>query len=410
MRAGPPLRLSVLLALAAACYYAVFAFYPALFWMVGVNDYGVWFLDTFAILASNDAVTRGLDPYAVNPLDYFGRPHVYSHWWLHLRDLGLTRAHNFWVGLGLVGAFLVAAVARLRPSEPRQVPYYLAVLCASPVLLAVNRANNDLVVFLVLAPLVACLLDARGTVRLLAPFLVAVAAGLKFYPAAAGLVLLAAAPARELRLRIALALGLLLLVGLGIRGELAGFGPIAPKPEGLLSFGATAAFNALGWTGWMPKAVAAALGLAAFVAFWRWRGLEEWSSLQDKPADRLAFVLGAVLLTGCFFTSLNFAYRWVFALWLAPMLWWLPAHAAVPAAVRDLARLTRALLFAVLWVDAAVCFVLNRFTGRVALADLQAMANRAFLVEQPLFWAFFVCLLAFLATFARQGWRNLRGA
>jgi hypothetical protein len=406
--ASPPRKSSArtlwtLLALAAGCYFAIFAFYPALFWYAGINHYGVWFLDTFALLASNDAVTRGLNAYVANPLDYFGRPHVYSHWWLHLRDLGLTRADNFWVGLTLVGAFLVAALSRLRPAEPRQMLYYLAVLCSSPVLLAVNRANNDLVVFVLLTPLVSCLLDGRGVVRLAAPFLIAAAAALKYYPAAAGLVLLAAAPARELRGRVALAAGLFVLVGIGLKADLAAFAPLAPKPEGFLSFGSTAFFHALGWDGWAPKLLCVAGGAAAFGWFWRSRWFDGWEVPAGRRADWLHFVLGASLLAGCFFTSLNFSYRWIFAVWLAPFLWSLPTDSSAPARVRRLAALTRALLIAVLWIDAAACLVLNRFVDVVSVAELKRWAEIGFLLEQPVYWALFLCLLAFLARFTRQG-------
>ncbi len=55
-----------------AGWFGMFALFPELYRFVGLRHYGVWFLDTFAILASNDAVARGLDPYAANPLDYLG--------------------------------------------------------------------------------------------------------------------------------------------------------------------------------------------------------------------------------------------------------------------------------------------------------------------------------------------------
>lgn len=400
-------RLWVLLGLAVTCYFAAFAFYPDLFWFAGVNHYGVWFLDSFAVLASNDAITRGINPYGPNPLDYFHRPHVYSNWWLHLRDLGLTRADNVWLGLTLVGLFLLAALSRLKPAQPRQLLFYLAVLASSPVLLAVNRANIDLVIFVLLTPLVSCLLDKRPVVRYAAPFLIAVAAGLKYFPAAAGLVLVAAAPARELRWRVTLALGLLVLVGVSVESDLAAFGQFAPQPEGFLSFGAMALTHALGWDGAWPKLLGLALGAGVFVWFWRSRRFEGWAIPPERQADWLHFILGAVLLAGCFFTSLNFAYRWIFAVWMAPLLWWLPSDLAAPGPVRSLARLTRTLLIAVLWIDTAFCFALNRAIPWVSGPQLQRWADRAFILEQPLFWAFFVCVLAFLACFSRRAVKAL---
>jgi len=246
-------------------------------------------------------------------------------------------------------------------------------------------------------------------VRFAAPFFIATAVALKYYPAAAGLVLFAAAPPRELRWRVAVMLALLALVGLDLAPDLAAFGSLAPQPESLLSFGANAFFHGGGWDGWVPKLLSVALGAAAFAWWWRARPLGEWEPSPEQRTDWLHFILGASLLAGCFFTTLNFSYRWVFALWLAPLLWSLPRDEAAPASVRRFARTTRALLLAVLWIDAAYCAVLNRFIGVVPLATLVRWADRMFLVEQPLVWAFFVCVLAFLAHFTRGGLRALAG-
>ena len=404
-----PRRLWCLLVAFAACWFLSFVWFPQLYLFVGVNHFGVWFLDTYALLATNDAISLGRDPWIMNPLDPFGRGHVYSHWWLHFRDLGLTRAHNLWLGLAFVAAFFPAALARLRPRTPGEVVWYLVVLCASPLLLAVNRANNDLVVFALLAPVVPCLLSSRAVVRLAAPVLIAIAAGLKFYPAIAGLVLLAGTDARELRRRLVVGVFLLAAVGVNIAPDLVHFAGVAPKAEGLMTFGSVNLLEAGGVHG--PRAVALGfvLGALAGLAFARSRVFDGW---EIAPADRaawLSFVLGAVLLTGCFFTSTNFSYRWVFALWLAPLLWRLPRDAAAPAAVRRLAGLTVALLVVALWADALATTVLATATGHASRDAIMRWADRVFLVEQPLTWAFFACLLGFLTHFTRGGLRVLLG-
>ena len=392
----------LLLIVLTAAYFAAFAWNPKLYFILGVAHYGGWFIDTFALLASNDAVTRGLDPYAPNPLDYFNRAHVYSHWWLHLRDLGLTRADNLWLGLVLVCSFLVAALWRLRPQAPGQLLWYLAVLCSSAFVLAVDRGNNDLVIFLLLTPLVPCLLSRRPLVRLLAPFLVAVAAMLKYYPAAAALVLLACAERSELRPRLLITLLLMAVAGYSVAGDLAGFGPLAPKPGGLMTFGATGGMHELGWDGWGPKLVVAGIGLASVIGFWRRAALGGWEPAPARRSDWLHLILGAVLLTGCFFTSMNFAYRWVFAVWLAPALWLLPRDPDTPAPVRRLARASMWLLLIVLWWPPISCVIVNQFIGVVPASTIMLLAKLVFLVEQPVDWALFLCLLVFLTHFARR--------
>lgn len=406
--ARPARRWWLLFALLTAAYFGLFVLHPNLYFALGVAHYGAWFIDTFALLASNDAVSRGLNPYDNNPLDYFHRPHVYSHWWLHLRDLGLTRADTMRLGLGLVGAFLLAALARLRPASARQVWWYAAVLCSAPVLLAVDRGNNDLVIFVLLAPLVPCLLSGHRWVRLMAPFLVAAAAALKYYPATAGLVLLAAADRDELRPRLLVTGLLLTCAGLSVAGDLALFGPLAPQPEGLLSFAATGFFHELGWTGWAPKLVCAGAGLAAAVCFWSGRMLQDWEPLPARRSDWLHFVLGAALLTACFFTSSNFGYRWIFSIWLAPFLWMLPGDPSAPGPVRRLAHWTRWLLLAVLWWASLCCIVLNLLIGVVPAATVMRLASWSYLAEQPMDWAFFLCLLVFLVHFTRRRLAVLR--
>ena len=392
-----------------AAWFLSFGVWPELYRLVGTTHYGVWFLDSFAILASSDALARGLDPYVPNPLDYFNRPHVYTHWWLRLHDIGLTRASNFWVGLTVVATFFAAAVAFLRPRGWRELEWFGVMLGSPPVLLAVNRANNDLVIFVLLAPVVPCLLDGRRLVRMAAIALIAVAAGLKFFPASAGLILLAGAgvTVREVRERLALAVAVLAVVGFDLAGDLAGIGKLAPNAFGLMTFAATNLPAELG----VPRVYGGAVGwmVAAgiVVGFWRSRCLEGWVIAPRETGAWLSFVLGAVVLTACFFAGTNFSYRWVFALWLAPFLWRLRGEASAPQAVRRLGGWTAGLLVVALWADGVVSALLGGMQGLISPAQAERMAAIFFAIEQPVTWVFFGCLLGFLTHFTREGVRNL---
>ena len=401
------LRFWWMLGAVALIYFGSFAVFPRLFPFVGVNHYGVWFLDSFAILASNDALARGLDPYVPNALDYFNRPHVYSHWWLGLGKLGLTRADNFWLGSLLGLAFFFAVLARLRPRAPLEMLWYLAILCSSPLVLALERANNDLVVFVLLGPVVPCLLHANRWWRLVAVALIAMAAGLKFYPAIAGLLLLFGRDVREVRGRLVIAVAALGVVGVSLVPDLAQFSGLAPRAKGLMTFGSVHLLEAFGLSGRAATVLGLVAAAVVVAGFLRWQVLADWEFPADYRADWLTFLLGAALLTGCFFTGTNFGYRWVFAIWLAPLLWRLPRDARVPAAVRKFATVTAALLVWVLWADGLLSALLGRFSSTVSGATLFQWADGFFLIEQPLLWAFFAALLGWLSHFAFRAVKGL---
>lgn len=382
---------------------------PGLLWYMGVMHYDGWYADTFALLAASDAAAQGLNPYLPNPLDVFNRPHVYSHWWLHLHDAGLTRADISWLGPLVVALFFISALLYLRPRNRGQWWFYFALLVSPPLLLALDRANNDLIVFILLTPLVPCLRHVRTGVRFMAPLLVALVAGLKYFPAAAGLALLASAPARELRWRLALGIVLLVITGISVAPDLAMFSAIAPKPYGWASFGAGNFFVTLGWDGTMPKVVLVVAAAALAMVAGRSRRLAGWVPTPGEQDDWLRFVVGGAMLTGCFFASTNFSYRWVFALWLAPLIWNLAHDSSAPATARRLARLSQWLLLAALWLD--TCFTWIVFLGRGTLTQAFWLGwlKWSYLAEQPLTWAFFACVLIFLVHFAKTGLRALRG-
>lgn len=397
----PPSRVGWTFAFAILAWFIAFALAPFAFFALGVNHFGPWFLDTYAILASNDAVTAGLNPYTPNPLDPFGRPHVYARAWLHLRDLGLTRQHTLPVGFGLVLTFIFSVLATVQPRTWREAIGYFFVLGSPPVLLALDRANNDLVVFLLLVPVVPCLLHASRVVRLVPVFLIAAATLLKFYPAVAALVLLLVGDRREVRER-ALVAGL----GLGIAGvsvvrDLALLKHLLPRADGLTTFGAVNLLEAMGLRGglgWLVVGVF--VGVVAIFAL-RSRMFDPASTRAVDRGEWLSFALGAGLLTGCFFAGTNYAYRWIFALWMAPLLWSLPLDATVSAGLRRLARLTRALLLFALWADPLASAFLTRIGRRLDAATIDHLAERFFLLEQPVTWALFACLLFFCIQFVR---------
>ncbi|MFM9080653.1 MAG: glycosyltransferase 87 family protein, partial [Opitutaceae bacterium] len=156
--------------------------FPRVLPLLGLNTDGRWFIDSAAILAASDAVRTGTDPWLPNPLDAYGRPHCYSGWWLGLAATGLTREDNFLLGSLWGAAVLGSAFLLLRPASVTRAAVVAAALLSPPVLLAVNRANNDLVVFAVLVAGLGWLKQDTAPRSGAFAGAVAIATGLKFYP------------------------------------------------------------------------------------------------------------------------------------------------------------------------------------------------------------------------------------
>jgi hypothetical protein len=383
----------------------LFALFPRLQAKMGLFDYGRWFLDTYAILASNDAVRAGMDPFQPNPLDDLLRPHSYSHWWFGLGRLGLTRADNFLVGGISVLAFLVTALAALRPRSRWEAAAQALVLLSPPVLLAIMRANNDLVVFAVLATGLM-LVRSPATGRMLALLAaVAVATGLKFYPAVAAAGLLLVRPPRRLAWGAVLAALVLAAV---VANVWADFGrAVIPVPSNVYSFGAPLVMQDLGWGGRGAQAAATAVLLLLGVLFRRVGfagGLTREGT--DFP-DRMRFIMAAVLLVACFLAGISYAYRWVFAIWLVPWLWG-EARGVARDPRRTGGRLTLGLLFFAVWSDGIFCLVVNLAQGPMSPAALDHLQLCWRFASQPFIWLLMGLLTGALLDAGVSAWRDWR--
>jgi hypothetical protein len=386
---------------------------PEFFWYAGIQHYDVWFADTLALLASNDAVAQGLNPYAPNPLDFFGRPHVYSHWWLGLRHLGLTRADISWLGPLIVVAVVTLACWRLRPRNGWQFFQALLLLLSSPLLLALERANNDLIIFIILFPLAALLTSKHDALRWLAVALIATSAGLKYYPAAASLVLISPSLPGNRPARIAVGCVLLAVTAWSVAPDLAIFGPLAPQASGWLSFGAAAGLAELGIHGAAATIVVVGTFLVTVLLGWRASARADGSpAAQAAPTPQslrahLTFVVAAALLVGCFLTSANFAYRFIFAVGLVPWLW----HAGAEiTGRRRLARVTMGLLLLVLWQSTLFTWGLLACRGLLTRANIDDVVRYCFVAGQPATWILMGCLVFFLTDFVRGSLRRVSAA
>ena len=394
-----PRRLLAVVVLAGLCAVVL---QPRVLATLGVGFHAQWFLDSYPILAANDAVRAGIDVQHDNPLDPLNRPHVYSDWWLGLRWLGLTREHNFLLGGLWVLAFLAVVFASVRPRSYRETALLAVVLLAPPYLIALQRGNNDLFIFALLgAPLLA-LQRAITRPRLVAfGAAVVLATGLKYYPLVAAGALVVALPWRARLLGVFAATTALALAAIVSERHSLSRGAFE-LPQTIYQFGAPVLWRDLALSRGATAALAAAiLGAGAWFA-----GRRRWTLGLADPArgtdgERLMFATSAIVLLGCFLAGTSYIYRWIFGLWLWP---WLSRQAGGDTARAPIApRAALGLWIASLWTDGVCCLAVNS----LGLAYRPGPGWR--IATQTLNWALMILLAGWLLDALRaraRAWRN----
>src|SRR5207302_3123550 len=327
------LRYRLVIPVAALLGFAAFAllwhmrFYLT-YWdilqLLSVKSWTFPFLDTHALLAAAECQRQGINVYLENPCDYIARLHVYSPLWLSLIPGFLNASDTARVGLVLDLLFILSLGLVFRPRSWGEVAIFALAVFSPITLLAVERGNNDIVVFLFVV-CAALLWSSSPRNRLLSYAICLVTGLLKYYP----LVLLALI-ARE-RWQRALALALLggasiLLMVFVYRGELALALSNIPKisyfTDGFsvqnLPYGMVAVL--WGEDARSPLAPVLLLVLSVVAVAWAWRrtGALVPSEIDWTVWEMRLLAIASILLPACFFAGQNISYRGIFILLALP--------------------------------------------------------------------------------------------
>jgi hypothetical protein len=154
------------------------------------------FVDVHAVLSAAECYRQGVDVYVTNPCDVGGRVYFYSPLWLTLIPARLGTTDAWWTGTALAILFLLS-LAWLCPARSRREFWlFLILCCSSAVVFATERANIDILVFVLILTVGKTFSSER--LRSIGYGAVLLAAALKFYPIAALTVLVADKPRRAL--------------------------------------------------------------------------------------------------------------------------------------------------------------------------------------------------------------------
>jgi hypothetical protein len=376
--------------------------------LLGVEPFSFPFLDAHAVLAAAECGRQGVEVYLSNPCDALGRPHAYSPLWLAIVPGSLGTGATGWVGASLDLLFLLSFTVVLRPRTAGEL-FILGAAAVSPMTVyALERANNDLVIFL----LVICgarLFTIPRPYRLFSYGLFVTAGLLKYYPLV--LLVLAAREGRRDGLVIAgaviLALGFL-AVAFSPELSLAA----ASIPPGASFF--TDAFSArnlpFGFAEALGKGVSPALiagsllsalcglAVARTLRTLRLLGREQ---LDWATGETQFLVIGGLLVAACFFAGQNVNYRGIFLLPVVAGLVCLHRSVKDPEVRRFCGQMIAAVLF-IMWEEffrRALHAVISPVPGE----GLSSRAEVFFWVGRELVWWWLVVgLAALVLSYLRQ--------
>jgi len=289
--------------------------------LLGVEPFSFPFLDTHAILAAAECGRQGIEVYLSNPCDALGRPHAYSPLWLTIVPGSLGTGATGWVGASLDLVFLLSLIVVLRPRTGRELLILGAAAVSPMTVYALERANNVLLIFLVVV-CGAMLFSLPRPYRLFSYGLFVAAGLLKYYPLVL-LILVARERPRDARVTAAAAGFTLILFGLAFYSELKT--ALASIPAASSYF--TDAFSARNLPFGFAEALAggadriliavsllsalSGLAVARMIRTLRLLGREQ---LDWAAGETQFLVIGGLLVAACFLAGQNIAYRGILLL------------------------------------------------------------------------------------------------
>ncbi len=398
---APALAACLLAALLVVTYGTAYELYRAINMAWGNKAYWTPFLDTDTVLSAVRCLRADVDAYVFNPCDPQLRVFTYSPLWMSLTALPITEAWIPWVGLSWVALFL-GALFLLPEARSRGAMWAMIAGTASSVsVYAMERGNNDLVIF-ALVSLAALLLSREGRGGRLGYGLILAAGLLKYYP----LGVMAAALREPARRFLAIAFAALAITALAIFVtwhdlirvlKSIPVGQFYTDMFGAKSVGLTLV-GLFGLPGWVDPLVRGALSLGALA--WGLRtGLGErlhGHLALLSPRERSFLLIGSLLTCACYFSAQNIGYRAINLILV------LPAITALAVLTGEqLYKQLAALVVALLWTGAWRYLWEDFFMAGHAMNE--PVRHAALFFRDLLWWIVIPMLIAMIVSLLRDG-------
>jgi hypothetical protein len=326
---------------------------------IGVPHMEPLFADLHAILSARECHARGMNVFVSNPCDVMGRIHVYGSAWLSLSQLNATSLLWF-LGLTTNAAFMAIAVGIIRPTSVFELLISCLILFSPAVTLGVERANNDIVIFILVAVSAALLTSRYALNQLFALLTICVSTLLKIYPSILfGAALFSIKNNRKEFVVILASSFLLAAWWLGMyTNEILLLKNIVPKPLDHYVTGARALFTYIG----RPFPAVLSISFAGFIAiffvfvmsftFWIIFSLKKKIVAPlVKKSSYVLFIFGLSILFFTYTINSNYDYRWIFFVFLIPLLFDIKRAAPAGGLVCNLVWLCLICAVVIMWTE-----------------------------------------------------------
>ncbi len=394
----PLYQLSGILLLCIAAYLFIVPKY-SLWEEVGVYHLEPIFLDMYAVFSASDASKDGYNVYVENPYDPRRRVHAYPRPWLWLQYTGLTLQHCTIVSLITISVFLLMSVFMLRPSNTREILISSALMLSPAVMLGVERANNDLIVFIIVGFAMYFLACKINLLRTIACFLIYFASILKIYPIVTFILFVRYITNKKtfwiFTFFITAAVGVYILLTIS---DISYLSKTIPKPIGRFTFGALPLLHLLTTEQYtnLSMYLYGLIGLTFFVAI-KFSNKSCIYKNSYNSVNSLLFLTGSLILIFCFFVNSNFDYRCIYFIMVLPQLFDYLKEEATPVHIRKFTWVVIWLLPMVVYNELFVNQVLARDWILTAQTEiiLNVVVLGFYLVEHLCSWLVITILLAF---------------
>ena len=262
-------------------------------------------------IANGIAINHEVNPYT----DFAGLNNKPLYTVRAMALLSLDRSNRVTLGLFFGALYLAWSLWLMRPSTWLEVTICLAVILSPAALLLIERANDDIIIYVFILFVPLLLHGSRTKLNGMGWLIICLLTPMKYYPAAAfALFLHRTRGIKELASYVAATLAFAVVLGWFIRDELQLISSRIPSPSSSFAFGKQLLFSSytenslvinLGFYGLL-----ALITLAAVLILLTPKSSKEVGT----PKTQSFFLLGSSILTFCFLLNSNWDYRLAFVI------------------------------------------------------------------------------------------------